>query len=212
MPDLDRSNLRPGTPEVRPGVAGGEAVSLPPLPGGVPAERSFDPARWCIQYEKLVDNVVRRRIRNPHVAEDVAQMAWLRILRVGPTYDPARSKEATFVYLVARTAVTDFLRSEMRRWQMLPTAPVSDDADVSAPETLVAGREPSPSHGSERNEELAAILDRIARLSPRVREMIEGVYGRGWTAREVARDLGIPLGTVKSTIFRTMERLRQRHG
>lgn len=205
MTALGRSQQRMDGSDVR-GVPGrGEGLSLP----SVPAERSFDPIRWYEEYQQLVANVVRRRIRDPHVAEDVTQMAWLRILRVGSTYDPARSKESTFVYLVARTAVTDFLRSEMRRWEKLPLAPHRGDSEAPGPEAEVPSRELTPPGIVQRGEESEALQAHLARLDPRVREMVDGVYGRGRTARELARDLGIPLGTVKSTIFRAIERLRR---
>lgn len=128
--------------------------------------------------------------QDSHEAEDLVQSAlakayasWARVTR-----------EGAYAY-VHRTLVNGYIDSVRRRRPV----PVDRIADV-----VVAGGEASFDDRSELSELLAP-------LSPRERSIIVWRYYLDAPESEVARQLGVSTGTVKSTASRALARLRSTH-
>ena len=129
-------------------------------------------------------------------AEELAQEALLRVWQRSQLYDASRSALSTWIFRIARNLHIDRLRKEPR-WQ-----DVQDDLDqVSSVEDPVA---PSPESAAEYAqlegwiEQLPAMQARLIRMS----------YLEAKSHREIAHELGLPLGTVKSNIRRAFQRLQ----
>ena len=128
--------------------------------------------------------------QDSHEAEDLVQSAlakayasWGRVTR-----------EGAYAY-VHRTLVNGYIDSVRRRRPV----PVDGTGDAS-----VAGGEASIDDRSELTELLAP-------LSPRERSIIVWRYYLDAPESEVARQLGVSAGTVKSTASRALARLRSAH-
>jgi RNA polymerase sigma-70 factor (ECF subfamily) len=144
------------------------------------------------RYARPVLGLALRRLGDRGRAEDAAQDAFVAIWRSARTYNPSRGRGAPWLYAVARNAITDGLRRTPE-----PTAELQDGP----------GAEPDPSERAE----LAWIAWRVHRalevLPPHERPVIELAYWRGLSQSEVAAELGIPLGTVKTRTRSALARL-----
>lgn len=129
-----------------------------------------------------------RVIRDPALAEDVVQEAFLAVWRGAGRFMPERRAAAWIMTLVHRRAVDLVRREQVRR-----AAPLEDGDDerreVSA-EDVVWLR-------FERERVQAA----LALLPDQQRETIELAYYGGFTQSELAERLGRPIGTIKSQMF-----------
>lgn len=129
-------------------------------------------------------------------ADDVVQDTFLEVWRRAVEFDPERGSFAVWVTVMAHHRAIDRLR---RRG----TRPVGDALDTSAP--MVASSDP---HASAVE---AQVRDRIGQaldsLGEDVRVPIEMMYYRGLSQREVADELGVALGTLKSRVRAGMMRL-----
>jgi RNA polymerase sigma-70 factor (ECF subfamily) len=134
----------------------------------------------------------------------------LRLWRSADRFDPARGSETTFVASVARNAAIDMVRRQACRPATAVAEPES--VDVSA---AVAGSGSASSSGSGGPDQLAervvntlTVRAALAQLPEAQRELLRLAYFEQLTQPEIAEQLGIPVGTVKSRTFQAMAKLR----
>ena len=140
-----------------------------------------------------------RIVRDPALAQDAVQDAFLTAWRTAASFDPARGTAATWLLtLVHRRAVDVVRREDRRRASPLEDAPVaSGEATDEAAEVRM-----------ERRRVQAA----LSVLTPAEREALELAYYGGLSQSEIADRLGVPIGTVKSRMFAGLARLRDELG
>jgi RNA polymerase sigma factor (sigma-70 family) len=136
---------------------------------------------------------VRRVAGGDDAAWDIAQDVWLRVLRgIGRLRDGTRLR--SWLFGIARRALMDRLRHQY-------ATPVDADVDLSAL--------PADVCSDESEAELAAMERELARLPVIEREVLTLFYLRELSLTEVADVLGVPIGTVKSRLFRARRQLRR---
>jgi RNA polymerase sigma factor (sigma-70 family) len=136
---------------------------------------------------------VRRLAGEDDAAKDVAQDVWLRVLRgIGRLRDGSRLRP--WLFGIARRALMDRLRHQY-------AAPAGSDIDVAelAADQAVDSFE----------EEIATMEHELARLPATEREVLTLFYLRELSLAEVAEVLNVPVGTVKSRLFRARRVLRR---
>jgi RNA polymerase sigma-70 factor (ECF subfamily) len=127
-------------------------------------------------------------------AEDLAQLTFVRLYRYRDRYSP-RAKLTTFLYLLARQVWIDELRRRQRRARLR--------------EELAAEPEPLGEHGSQPERGRMDLDAALASLPEGMRLVVVlGVY-QSQPYAEIAKALGIPVGTVKSRMFNALRLLRQ---
>lgn len=133
-------------------------------------------------------------------AEEVIQDTMMTVWRKAGMFDPAKAAAGTWIFTIARNLRIDALRKANR------PLPEPDDP-VMAPQPLA-----SP----ERMSELAQVGDRVvSALSAMPEEQATAVHMSFFEDKshgEIARELGVPLGTVKSRLRLAMQRLKQEMG
>jgi len=132
------------------------------------------------------------------VAEELAQEALLRLWQRASTYDANRSTVSTWLFRIARNLHIDRLRRERYGMEV--------DQDL-----LPELEENTQTPGFSSAESYAAHIDlerRIAQLSALQARPIRMSYFEAKSHQEIANELGMPLGTVKSTIRRAFLRLQ----
>ncbi len=135
-------------------------------------------------------------LRDPALAEDAVQDAFLAAWRTAASFDPRRGKAQTWLLtLVHRRAVDVVRREERRRSDTLDEAPVDASASTEEEAAVRAQRR--------------AVQSALAQLPDDQREALQLSYYGGLTQAELADRLGIPLGTVKSRVFAGLAKLRE---
>jgi RNA polymerase sigma-70 factor, ECF subfamily len=134
-------------------------------------------------------------------AEERLQDVFLELWRRAPQYDRSRAAVSTWVITVARSRALDTLRSRARR--RADAQVPSEDAQLAAPES---DRPDRRAEEAWRRQRLAHALEA---LSPEQRQVLDLSYFAGRSHAEIAAELALPLGTVKSRIIGGMKVLRQ---
>ena len=151
------------------------------------------------RYGGLVFTLALRIVGDPELAREVLQDAFLRCWDGRESYDAGRGRVPWWLIGIARNRAIDLLRSRphqarLRERETLPETARASDASLWDVTDAVALR--------------GAIANALESLSTVQRRAIEMAYYRGLTQAEIARELGEPLGTVKSRTREGMERLR----
>lgn len=135
-------------------------------------------------------------------ADDVYQQAFLRIMDMPGTLDAA-GNPAGFLMAVAARVWRDEVRKRSRRERIAPTVDVDDP--------LVACDPADPGRvedGLEDAEARRALRRAVRGLPDKMRVPVLLFYAGGLAVEDVARALGVPVGTVKSRLSRARGLLR----
>jgi len=146
--------------------------------------------------------VAVRVVTNREWAEDVLQEAYLNIWRIAGTYRAALSPPLAWMGVIVRSRALDFLR---RRASERADTGLELDAAISE---TVAGESPDPLDTSQASEQAWALHECLRKLEAHQREVVSLAYLRDLSHSELAEQLKLPLGTVKTWIRRGLEQLR----
>ncbi len=134
-------------------------------------------------------------LRNPALAEEAVQDAFLDLWKTASRFDPARAQVRTWLCVLVHRRAVDLARREARHHTADETLPVPDPASYTAEELLIV-------QVDRRRVRLA-----LARLSPVHQQVIELAYWGGLSQSQIAVRCGVPVGTIKSRTFDALARL-----
>ena len=146
--------------------------------------------------------VAVRVVTNRSWAEDVLQEAFINIWRIAGDYKASLSPPMAWMCLIVRSRGLDFLR---RRTSERADASLELD-DVMA--ETVEGNSPNPMDTALASEQAWALHQCLSQLDNKQREVVSLAYMRDLSHGELAEQLKLPLGTVKTWIRRGLEQLR----
>jgi len=153
------------------------------------------------RYHRLVFSIALHVAGRPEEAEEVTLDVFVLLWQKAHTYRPEKAKVYTWLTTLARNKAIDLVRRENVR----PLKNSLSWAEVSS-------EPPTKSQSPERAAEMAARKRRvraaIGQLSEAQREAIALAYFGGLSHSEIARELELPLGTVKGRIRLGMQKLR----
>jgi RNA polymerase sigma-70 factor, ECF subfamily len=151
------------------------------------------------RYGKLVYGLALKILNDPQEAEDLAQEVFLRLWR-DRSYNPERGSMSSFLATVTRSRSIDKIRSRksslkfLDRWSKTMSAETFPNAPFEQ------------ASFAERSQQVRIAL---AQLSQEQRQVLELVYYEGMSQSEIAQQLNIPLGTVKTRSRLGLLKLRQ---
>jgi len=137
----------------------------------------------------------RRALGDAGQAEDAVQEAFLRAWRASDRYDPARASQRTWLFAILRNVVIDQLRARRSR----PPMSRGDGA-----EAVVASTEDGIEHALTGWQVDAA----LGALAEDQRRVLVEVHWRGRPYADVAAELGVPEGTIKSRVYYGLRAMR----
>jgi RNA polymerase sigma-70 factor, ECF subfamily len=134
-----------------------------------------------------------RVLRDRGAAQDCVHEVMLHLWKRGDAYHTTRGALEAFLVVCARNSALQRLRSSQRQLQLVQQNSGEDVVDEIAHDPIEQER----------------ITRAIAALTPVQAQTIELAYYRGLTHAEIARDLGEPIGTVKSRVASALRALRR---
>jgi RNA polymerase sigma-70 factor (ECF subfamily) len=135
------------------------------------------------------------------LAQDVVHDAFMALWRAPEAFDPARGAFRSFFLSLVHHRAVDTVRREERIRARQERAANLEPAAVEDPAEGVI----DAADMATRRIEVRAALET---LSPDQRQVLEMAYFGGRTQVQIAEELGIPLGTVKTRTFAAMRKLR----
>ncbi|WP_158589056.1 sigma-70 family RNA polymerase sigma factor [Alginatibacterium sediminis] len=136
---------------------------------------------------------------DPSMAGEVLQETMLKVWQKAALYDASKGTAITWIYSVARNTRYDYLRRNKHQSQWFSAddiwsqiEPEKDGIDEQF-EPIVA-------------EQMSHLIDKLPELQS---DVVRRVYLHGQAQQEVADEVGVPLGTVKSRLRLGLRRLRE---
>ena len=151
------------------------------------------------RYRQKVVNLSFSIVRESALAQDMAQLAFMKLWGALPRFD-GRASLSTWLYVIARNTCLAELRSR-GKWVSLDPDGL-DDIVVDAPERASVD-------ATEAAYDVARLLDDLAEPYRRVVVLF---YLEERSCESVAQLLGMPEGTVKSLLSRARKQLAARAG
>ena len=150
------------------------------------------------RYGKLVYSLALQVLQQPQEAEDLTQEVFTSLWCRG-SYNPQRGSLGTYLTTLTRSRGIDRLRMRQARLRLVQRWGMGEAA-------LIAPGLWEQVSGQERQERVRAAL---GQLDPDQRRLLELAYYQGLTQAEIAAQLHLPLGTVKTRTRSVLLKLRQ---
>lgn len=151
------------------------------------------------RYGGVAFALAQRLLNDRGAAEDVVQEAFLNVWRQGATYDTSRGTVRTWLLTVVHHRAIDRLRTF--RAKARGDVAIDGMLFLQAKEDTWA----TVAEGLDRER----IQQAVSTLPPEQRQVVEMAYFGGFTHAEIARQVGIPLGTVKGRMRLALDKLRE---
>ena len=158
------------------------------------------------RYRARIYTFILRIVKDREEASDIAQEAFIKVYSSLQSYDPARNF-SSWLFKIAQNISIDYLRKRHPEEISIHAAFETKDGEVSL---QLPSRELEPDRELEGMEVHEAIEVAVSDLDPIPRSAILLRHVEGRTYEEIAEILGVPLGTVKTHIFRARRLLRAR--
>jgi RNA polymerase sigma factor (sigma-70 family) len=149
------------------------------------------------RFGSLVYSIALRSLRARSDAEDVTQQVFVSAWRSRESFDPKRGTLGGWLVTITRNKVADALRERQRESRVL--------LQVAGGATVPASDAPS-----EQVVDRILLADELAQLPESQRLVMVLAFYSDLTHEQIAKVLGLPLGTVKSRIRRSLQQLRSR--
>ena len=156
-------------------------------------ERSALRVIYDIEAGRMV-GVARRILRRQDLAEEAVQDAFMRVWRAARSFDPQKGAARSWLYAILRNCALTILRDEGRF--------ISDDEAI---EEAAPATESALAHLPETS----ALRRCLEQLDGQRRAVVVLAYVHGLSHGELAGKFGVPLGTVKSWVRRSLISLQE---
>jgi len=150
--------------------------------------------RWA----PLVHALALRSLADVAAAEDVTQQVFVRAWRSRGTYHPERAPLGAWLVGITRNCIADAHAERTRQGRV--ALAVADEERIDT----------DPSDTTDELAERVLVAGELDRLDAVPRTVMRLAFYEDLSHREIAERLGLPLGTVKSHIRRSLARLRTR--
>lgn len=161
-----------------------------------------------LKYQHKIVNLVMRYVRDPELAQDITQEAFIKAYRALPRFR-GDSAFYTWMYRIAVNTAKNHLAAQRRR-------PMNVELDMQDPEQYdlhAKLKETDTPEGVALSNELRELVERaIAALPEDLRTAIILRELEGMSYEEIAQTMECPVGTVRSRIFRARDAISKKTG
>ena len=148
-------------------------------------------------YAAALNGIIYRMVEDRELSEDILQEAFVKIWNNFSSYDTGKGRLFTWMLNITRNLTIDTMRSKGYKKQ----------AKISSDENSVSNLT-DDSRIAERFDAMG-IRKHLTSLRPEQRSIIDLAYFNGYTQDEISKEMGIPLGTVKTRMRAAMLELRK---
>ena len=156
-------------------------------------------ADLVMEHQSFVYNLALRSLSDPHEAEDVSQEAFVRAWQALPRFRH-KAKFSTWLYRI----VTNLCYSRLPKLKR-ELAAIDSDEMINLPDEAF----PEPGVGIEAEERRKFLHQQIELLPESYKLVISLRFQQDLSYAEIAEVVEMPLGTVKTVLYRARERLRK---
>jgi len=161
--------------------------------------------RLVNDYSRMVGTVIWRATGDNHVVEDLAQETFLRVFKALGYFD-SRGKLSTWIYTIAHRVAIDHLR-KVGRWR---EESIIDESKSNMVDRISAPESFNPEGVLVREEICRVVREELERLPDTYRLALVYTAIEGLDYPTVAGMLGIPVGTLKTYVFRGKRMLKEK--
>ncbi len=148
-------------------------------------------------YAAALNGIIYRMVENRELAEDILQEAFVKIWNNFNSYDTSKGRLFTWMLNITRNLTIDTLRSKDYKKQ----------AKISSDENSVSNL--TNDSGMAERFDAMGLRKQLVNLNPGQRSIIDLAYFNGFTQDEISKEMGIPLGTVKTRMRAAIIELRK---
>ncbi len=148
-------------------------------------------------YAAALNGIIYRMVDEQQLAEDILQEAFLKIWNNFKQYDSSKGRLFTWMINLTRNLTIDTLRSKGYKKQR----------KISQDENSVSSYH-DKSYSTDRFDTIG-LRKQLANLKPDQKIIIDLAYFNGYTQEEISKEMGIPLGTVKTRMRTAIIELRK---
>lgn len=148
-------------------------------------------------YSSSLFGVISRIIPAEEIAQDILQDVFVKIWKSTDMYDKSKGRLYTWMLNIARNSAIDYSRS-----RQFKSETKNQDIDNSVYEV-------NNQKSSTFNTDIIGLKEEVTKLKDDYRILIDLIYFKGFTQEETARELNIPLGTIKTRVRAAILELRK---
>lgn len=160
----------------------------------------YEPVAFANIYDHYFPDVykyVLYRVRDPQLADDLTAQTFERAMRDLRDYDVKRGEFGAWLFGITRNVINQHFRRQ-KRFQWLPLDWLRSQQSS----------EPGPEECATINETTAHLLNALARLEDRERDIIALKFAAGLNNRQIADITGLKPNNVGVILYRAVQRLR----
>lgn len=157
-------------------------------------EKAFE--RIYELYSKSIYGIIYSIVREEAIAEEILQDVFLKVWNNAPSYDGSKGRFFTWMLNIARNVSIDKIRSKEFK-NNKENLKSENFVDILEERSNVSGK-----------MDAIGLQKFINMLEPACKKLIDFLFFKGFTQKETAEELQIPLGTVKTKNKICIEKLR----
>jgi len=154
------------------------------------------------RHRALLRTIVGRIVPSDVDGDDVIQDCMLEIWKHAESYDSAKGQALGWLVTLVRRRGIDRVRRNGAYYRAQERLRMQSEGDAGNATQCGADEEAS------QGERASAVARLITNLPPAQQEVVHLTYFRGLSQREIAKQTGIPLGTVKTRLELGVRKLR----
>ncbi len=157
-------------------------------------------------YQRPVFSIVVRMVRDAGLAEDLTQETFVKAFRALGQFDLER-KFSSWLFTIAHNTTIDHLRRKRLQTVSLDAGEDESGGVPAGFDPVATSEETSPGDRFTRSELGRALEAALGTLRPEYAEILMLRLEQGRSYEEIAEISGLPLGTVKTHLFRARKAL-----
>lgn len=160
-------------------------------------------ARLLSRYKESVYIKLLKMVKNSNDAEDLTLEAFMKAYRNLHLYSPSYAF-STWLFRIATNNCIDFLR---KKKGVHISSIENNGNDENGENIKLRSDDLNPEELLIREQRAIELRKIVSRLKPRYQALVELRYFKEYSYEEIAKELDLPLGTVKAQLFRARETL-----